>query len=82
MFRLHIDIPIEAAHDKAIDISNLFITWFLKDKDVAKKIASVIPEIKEINVRLGHDEDRQKSNYLLTNENGHINNKKIRINFD
>jgi len=35
--------------------------------------------VKEINYRLGHDEDRQKSNYFTKNENGHVNNKKSKI---
>jgi hypothetical protein len=33
----------------------------------------------DINFRLGNDEDRQKSNYLIKNENGHVANKKSRI---
>jgi hypothetical protein len=36
--------------------------------------------ITDINYRLGHDHDRQKSNYMIKNENGHIANKKSRIN--
>jgi hypothetical protein len=35
--------------------------------------------ITEINYRLGHDDDRQKSNYFMKNENGHVNNKKCKI---
>jgi hypothetical protein len=35
--------------------------------------------VEEINFRLGHDDDRQKSNYLMKNENGHVNNKKSKI---
>jgi hypothetical protein len=34
----------------------------------------------DINYRLGNDHDRQKSNYMIRNENGHIANKKSRIN--
>ena len=34
-------------------------------------------DIKEINCRLGNDGDRQKSNYLDVNENGHTSNKKV-----
>jgi hypothetical protein len=34
----------------------------------------------DINYRLGNDNDRQKSNYMIRNENGHIANKKSRIN--
>jgi hypothetical protein len=35
--------------------------------------------VEQVNYRLGHDEDRQKSNYLLKNENGHVSNKKCHI---
>jgi hypothetical protein len=35
--------------------------------------------IQEINYRLGHDDDRQKSNYFMKNENGHVSNKKCKI---
>ena len=34
----------------------------------------------EINYRVGNDTDRQKSNYLMINENGHVANKKNVIN--
>jgi hypothetical protein len=33
-----------------------------------------------INYRLGNDQDRQKSNYLIKNQNGHVANKKLKIN--
>jgi hypothetical protein len=33
----------------------------------------------DINYRLGNDDDRQKSNYMIKNENGHVANKKSRI---
>ena len=36
----------------------------------------------QMNYRLGHDEDRQKSNYLMKNEEGHVNNKKCRLTFN
>jgi hypothetical protein len=35
--------------------------------------------VEEINYRLGHDDDRQKSNYFLKDANGHVNNKKSKI---
>jgi hypothetical protein len=35
--------------------------------------------VEEINYRLGHDDDRQKSNYFHKNENGHVNNKMSKI---
>jgi hypothetical protein len=36
-------------------------------------------DVECINYRLGHDDDRQKSNYLDKNENGHVSNKKSKI---
>ena len=35
--------------------------------------------IEKLNYRLGHDDDRQRSNYLDKNENGHVSNKKIKV---
>ena len=35
--------------------------------------------LTEINYRLGHDDDRQKSNYLIKTESGHVANKKSRV---
>jgi hypothetical protein len=37
--------------------------------------------VEQINYRVGHDEDRQKSNYLIKTPSGHVNNKKSRILF-
>tara|TARA_Y100000034_G_scaffold75640_1_gene90821 strand:- start:713 stop:925 length:213 start_codon:yes stop_codon:yes gene_type:complete len=39
-------------------------------------------DIGQVNYRLGYDEDRQRSNYLHKNENGHVNNKKTRIDIE
>jgi hypothetical protein len=39
-------------------------------------------EIDQINYRLGHDDDRQKSNYFMKDANGHVNNKKSKIILD
>jgi len=71
MFRLHIDIPLPYTEEEAIKMT----------KDI---IASLNPDKLDgycINYRLGHDEDRQKSNYLDKNENGHVSNKKSKILF-
>jgi hypothetical protein len=35
--------------------------------------------VDEVYYRLGHDDDRQKSNYLDKNENGHCSNKKLKL---
>jgi len=37
--------------------------------------------VDQVNYRLGHDEDRQKSNYLNKTESGHVTNKKSRLTF-
>jgi hypothetical protein len=71
MFRLHIDIPLPYTEEEAAKMA----------KDI---IASLNPDKLDgycINYRLGHDEDRQKSNYLDKNENGHVSNKKSKILF-
>ena len=39
-------------------------------------------EISAMNYRLGHDDDRQKSNYLMIDNEGHVNNKKCRLTFN
>ncbi len=69
-YRLHIDVPLPFSEEEAIKISNLFVAHLQNMSNI---------DITEINYRLGHDEDRQKSNYLMKNENGHVNNKKSKI---
>jgi hypothetical protein len=78
MFRLFIDIPISAintehAAEQARELISMIIT---EDMKTNLKAANV----EQVNYRLGHDEDRQKSNYLIMNENGHCSNKKCRMN--
>tara|TARA_Y100001938_G_scaffold133915_1_gene193798 strand:+ start:362 stop:610 length:249 start_codon:yes stop_codon:yes gene_type:complete len=80
MYRLHIDIPLGTDEDKAIYKSKLLIQELLggsSDKEIDHLNEKY--NIEQVNYRLGHDEDRQKSNYLKKNENGHVTNKKIRI---
>ena len=62
------------SEEEAIKTSNLLIS-FLNTTTLIEKL-----NIEEINYRLGHDDDRQKSNYMMKNENGHVNNKKCKIN--
>lgn len=76
MFRLHIDIPIPASEEEAIDSSKRIMELFhymIRSKSFGNF------DIEQINYRLGHDEDRQKSNYLDKNDNGHVSNKKSKI---
>jgi hypothetical protein len=78
MFRLHIDIPIPASEEEAIDSSKRIMELFhymIRSKSFGNF------DIEQINYRLGHDHDRQKSNYLDKNDNGHVSNKKSKIVF-
>ena len=74
MYRLQIDIPLGTDEELAVEIANIVMTDCFHDGN-----GWYVPRVNQFNYRLGHDEDRQKSNYLNKNENGHVNNKKIRI---
>jgi hypothetical protein len=76
MYRLHIDIPMPFTEEEALKKSEMLIA-FLQNTVLIEKI-----EIDQINYRLGHDDDRQKSNYFMKDENGHVNNKKSKIVLD
>jgi hypothetical protein len=78
MYRLHIDIPVGHDEEQAIYIAEAMISTISEHIRLRSQINS---EITGMNYRLGHDEDRQKSNYLMKDENGHVNNKKIRLTF-
>ena len=72
MYRLHIDIPMPFNENDARDFSLAIVSMLDKEK-----ITNM--GIDQINYRLGHDDDRQKSNYFITNATGHVNNKKSKI---
>jgi hypothetical protein len=72
MYRLHIDIPLNLTEEEAAIASKQIIELLQKEKMLTFGA-------DQVNYRLGHDEDRQKSNYLLKNENGHVSNKKCHI---
>ena len=74
MYRLHIDIPLGHDEQTAIKVANDIMQWCFVDIDCLGDV------VEQVNYRLGHDEDRQKSNHLDKNENGHVSNKKSRIN--
>ena len=76
-YRLHIDIPLNMSEDDAL-IASQQILGILADVDTDAIILNAIG-VEEINYRLGHDDDRQKSNYFLKDANGHVNNKKSKI---
>jgi len=75
MFRLHMDFPLTTPESDSMDACNKFIAFLDTHKEELIGIG-----ITDINYRLGNDQDRQKSNYMIRNENGHIANKKSRIN--
>jgi hypothetical protein len=76
-YRLHIDIPLEMTEEEAKNVSISLLSIFAGEESDAVILTAL--GVKEINYRLGHDEDRQKSNYFMKNENGHVNNKKSKI---
>jgi hypothetical protein len=76
-YRLHIDIPLNMTEEQAL-VASQQILGILADEQTDALILNAIG-VEEINYRLGHDDDRQKSNYFMKNENGHVNNKKSKI---
>jgi hypothetical protein len=74
MFRLFIDIPLAMTEEEAAKVSQKIMSLI--------NVQHILDDcgIEQLNYRLGHDEDRQKSNYLIKTENGHVTNKKCRIN--
>jgi hypothetical protein len=75
MFRLHIDIPLNTNEANAAALSETLVAMLVSN------ITSVVDGnvMAEVNYRLGHDDDRQKSNYLIKTESGHVANKKSRV---
>ena len=74
-YRLHIDIPFSGGEAEAMATTKVIIEM-LNDNQKMNEL-----NVEQINYRLGHDEDRQKGNYLEKNANGHIGNKKSSILF-
>lgn len=75
MFRLHMDFPLTTDETGSIASVTAFVNFLQTHKQELIDMG-----ITDINYRLGNDHDRQKSNYMIRNENGHIANKKSRIN--
>tara|TARA_R110001583_G_scaffold24366_1_gene88954 strand:+ start:3695 stop:3943 length:249 start_codon:yes stop_codon:yes gene_type:complete len=76
-YRLHIDIPLGTDEDEAIQNAEGIVKMFQPSRNSTSKWELLGTE--QVNYRLGHDEDRQKSNYLEKNKNGHVSNRKTRI---
>ena len=81
MYRLHIDIPLGEDEEKAKYKANLLIQELITDHPHDGELTHLHEKygVEQVNYRLGHDDDRQKSNYLQVNENGHCSNKKTKI---
>ena len=73
-YRLHIDIPLGSEEQEAVVWSKQ-IMGMLEGNFCGFRIMN----IGQIGVRLGHDSDRQKSNYLLKDEYDHVSNKKLKM---
>ena len=80
-YRLHIDIPLGEEETNAIYKANLLIQELITDHPHDGELNHLNEKygVEQVNYRLGHDEDRQKSNYLQMNDNGHCSNKKTKI---
>ena len=78
-YRLHIDIPLGEDETQAIYMSKLLIQEFLNSHRGSLKHLNEKYEIEQLNYRLGHDDDRQKSNFLDRTDNGHVSNKKTKV---
>ena len=74
MFRLHMDFPLTTDENGSIASVAVLINFIQNNKQQFIDMG-----FTDINYRLGNDEDRQKSNYMIKNENGHVANKKSRI---
>lgn len=79
MYRLHIDIPLGTDEDEAVYKTKLLVQEFLSSHRESIQHLNEKYDVEQLNYRLGHDEDRQKSNYLDKNENGHVSNRKTKI---
>lgn len=75
-YRLHIDIPLGVDEDRAVACAEELMSSFTSKRGWPD-LETTSP--LQVNYRLGHDLDRQKSNYLMLNENGHVSNKKCSI---
>ena len=76
-FRLHIDIPLPMSEDDALRATEDVIGILSAHSTLLEGLRS--RGVPQIGYRLGHDEDRQRSNYLVKTPSGHVTNKKCKI---
>ena len=80
MYRLFIDIPISGATtEEAVRIGQHIVDAMILSEN--NKMSLQVVGVEQVNYRLGHDEDRQKSNYFILDDKGHCSNKKSKVNF-
>lgn len=78
MFRLFIDIPISAINtEHAVEQAQALVNKMILAHDIQQHFKSA--NIEQVNYRLGHDEDRQKSNYFMIDDKGHCSTKKTKV---
>jgi len=83
-FRLHIDIPLGYDEGIASETSEILmkrLETLINDEYNQTEQFNGIPSFQKVQYRLGHDEDRQNSNYLRKNDQGHVTKKKCVIVF-
>lgn len=81
MYRLFIDIPFSSEKTESESIEGVNNIIQLLSNLVLTKSNLATFGVTKINFRLGNDEDRQQSNYLVKTESGHVSNKKSTIVF-
>jgi hypothetical protein len=69
------DFPLTSNESDSLAATNKLLQFLSQNENTL-----IAMGFTDINYRLGNDNDRQKSNYMIRNENGHIANKKSRIN--
>jgi hypothetical protein len=79
-YRLHIDIPLGHDMEAAKRKAEKLVQWWFGSEGAQSDIIAY--GIDRVNYRLGHDDDRQRSNYLVLTDSGHVSNKKCKIFID
>jgi hypothetical protein len=74
MFRMFIDFPISTDEESSVQVAKQFVQIMEQNADFFAQHGIV-----KIGYRLGNDEDRQKSNYLDKNLNGHVSSRKLAL---
>jgi len=78
-FRLHIDIPLGENEVTAKTLTMVIVQALrvrLSNFNTSDRKGE-LPDIKKLQYRLSHDDDRAKRNYLVKDENGHVSTKKM-----